>query len=330
MTEMLEPTQALAGAPHLNFPVVGIGASAGGLPALLAFFENMPAENGMAFVVILHLSPTHQSTADQVLQRATRMPVVQVTQTAKIEPNHVYVIAPSKQLAMVDGHLNASDMTRPRGQHIAIDAFFRTLAEAQQERAVALVLSGTGGDGAVGIGRIKELGGVILAQSPSDAEHDGMPLAAISTGLVDFIMPVVEMPQKLVDLWANASHIELPPPAAGEEDMGPQTAEITEDIDAEQALRNILGLLRIQTGHDFRQYKRATILRRLERRMQVRATASLPAYLRLLEADTAEPKLLLNDLLIGVTNFFRDREAFETIERDVFPAIFRDRKPGDQ
>jgi two-component system CheB/CheR fusion protein len=313
-------------APHLTFPVVGIGASAGGLPALLTLFGNMPADNGMAFVVILHLSPKHESTADQVLQRATRMPVIQVTEGVKIEPNHVYVIAPSKQLGMVDGMLIVTEMQRPRGQHIAIDAFFRTLAEAQQERAVAIVLSGTGGDGATGIGRIKEKGGVIVVQSPSDAEHDGMPLAAIGTGLVDFILPVSEMPQKLVDLWINASAIELPPSDDG---AGPLTG-IDDSLDAEQALQRILSLLRLQTGHDFRQYKRATILRRLERRMQVRATPSLPEYLRLLEADAGEPRLLLNDLLIGVTNFFRDREAFDTLEREVIPALFRDRKPGDE
>ncbi|MBW8899760.1 MAG: PAS domain-containing protein [Massilia sp.] len=316
-------------APHMPFPVVGIGASAGGLPALLSLFGNMPADNGMAFVVILHLSPKHESTADQVLQRATRMHVVQVLEEVKIEPNHIYVIAPNKQLSMSDGKLVVTDMERPRGQHIAIDSFFRTLAQAQQERAVAIVLSGTGGDGATGIGRIKELGGVTMVQSPADAEHDGMPLAAISTGIVDFILPVVEMPQKLIDLWHNASAIALPPAGPGEGD-GPHVVALDDTVDAEQALQRILGLLRVQTGHDFRQYKRATILRRLERRMQVRATQSLPDYLRLLEADASEHKLLLGDLLIGVTNFFRDREAFETVERDVLPVIFRDRKASDE
>jgi two-component system CheB/CheR fusion protein len=330
MSQMPDAAAADANlAPHLPFPVVGVGASAGGLPALISLFGNMPADNGMAFVVILHLSPKHESTADQVLQRATRMPVIQVNEEVAIERNHVYVIAPSKQLSMVDGKLVVTDMQRPRGQHIAIDAFFRTLAQAQRERAVALVLSGTGGDGATGIGRIKELGGVIIAQSPADAEHDGMPLSAIGTGIVDFILPVVEMPQKLIDLWRNASAIALPPAGPGD-GVAPPVVALDDTADAEQALQRILGLLRVQTGHDFRQYKRATILRRLERRMQVRATQSLPEYLRLLEADASEHKSLLNDLLIGVTNFFRDREAFETLERDVIPAIFRDRKAGDE
>jgi len=322
-------TDVIASEPHLSFPVVGIGASAGGLPTLLRLFEHMPATNGMAFVIILHLSPKHESNADHILQRATRMPVVQVNASVKIEPDHVYVIAPNLQLTMVDGMLAVAGMERPRGQHVAIDAFFRTLAEAQLERAIAVILSGTGADGAVGIGRIKEKGGVIMVQHPSDAEHDGMPLAAIGTGQVDFVLPVAEMPQKLLDLWSNASAIELPPlgPEAPKE---AQPGEVDASADAEQALQRVLVLLRVQTGHDFRQYKRATVLRRLERRMQVRSTPSLPEYVRLLEADLGEHKLLLNDLLIGVTNFFRDREAFETIERDILPVLFRDRRPEDE
>ena len=257
------------------------------------------------------------------------MPVIQVRERVRLEANHVYVIAPSMQLSMMDGSLDVVEMERPRGQHVAIDAFFRTLAEAQQERAVALVLSGTGGDGAVGIARVKEKGGVILVQNPGDAEHDGMPLAALSTGMVDFVLPVVEMPQKLIDLWKNAAAIELPT-AGAEEPQSVHSVEPEELANAEHALQRILGLLRMQTGHDFRQYKRATVLRRIERRMQVRAMQSLPDYLRLMEADSAEHKLLLNDLLIGVTNFFRDREAFETLEREIVPAIFRDRRAGDE
>jgi two-component system CheB/CheR fusion protein len=257
------------------------------------------------------------------------MPVVQVAAPVQIEENHVYVIAPNQQLSMNDGMLVVSPLERTRGQHVAIDAFFRTLAEAQRERAVAVVLSGTGGDGAVGIGRVKEQGGVILVQSPGDAEHDGMPLAAIGTGLVDFTLPVVEMPQKLVDLWANAREIELP-------SLGPDEAPVAHPVEpgesavAEDALHKVIGLLRVHTGHDFRHYKRATVLRRIERRMQVRAMPSLPDYLRLVEGDPGEHKLLLNDLLIGVTNFFRDREAFEAIEREVLPAVFKDRDPADE
>jgi len=174
---------------NIDFPVVGIGASAGGLQALLSLFENMPESNGMAFVVVLHLSPKHHSSADAILQRVTRMPVVQVTGPVPIRADHVYVIPPNKQLSMVDGHLSLTELERPRGGHVAIDIFFRTLAETHRARAVAIVLSGTGSDGAVGLARVKEQGGVTLVQSPADAEHEGMPQAAIRTGMVDSCCP---------------------------------------------------------------------------------------------------------------------------------------------
>ena len=313
----------------VDFPVVGIGASADGLSALLRFFENMPSNNDMAFVVILHLSPKHQSSADHVLQRATRMKVIQVTTPVPLERNHVYVIAPNQQLSMVDGFLSVTEQRRPRGGHVAIDIFFRTLAEVHSERAVAIVLSGTGSDGAVGLTRIKAQGGVTLAQSPPDAEHDGMPQAAIHTGIVDFVLPVVDMPQKLIELWGNASKIKLPPAGDG----GAAIAHLTnaaETDDAEEALQRITRGLLGHTGHDFRHYKRATVLRRIERRMQVRALSTLPDYARLLEADKREYDALLSDMLIGVTNFFRDRESFEAVERDIIPELFKDKGPGDE
>ncbi|QJE02199.1 PAS domain S-box protein [Massilia forsythiae] len=317
----------------LQFPVVGIGASAGGLPALLHLFENMPAANEMAFVVILHLSPKHPSSAAAILQRATRMPVEQVTSPVKIEPGHVYVIAPNYRLTMVDGLLIVDELERPRGQHVAIDLFFRTLADAHRARAIAIVLSGTGADGAVGVTRIKEQGGVTLVQAPEDAEHDGMPKAAIRTGVVDFVLPVVDMPQKLIELWNNAKSIRLPAPADGEAPVAHELAEarIEEDAaSAEDALQDIITRLLQYTGHDFRHYKRATVLRRIERRLLVRQVHTLPEYRALLEADPGENKALLDDMLIGVTNFFRDREAFESLERDVIPELFKDKVPADE
>ena len=313
----------------LDFPVVGIGASAGGLPALMQFFENMPANNDMAFVVILHLSPTHPSSAADILQRATRMPVVQVTSKVQIERNHVYVIAPNQHMSMMDGLLLVDELERPRGKHVAIDMFFRTLAEVHRERAVAIVLSGTGADGAVGLTRVKEQGGVTLVQSPIDAEHDGMPSAAIRTGAVDFVLPVVDMPQKLVELWNNARIIELPPPGDGEAPIA-HVIEGDAGASAEDALHDIIARLLSHTGHDFRHYKRATVLRRIERRLQVRGVQSLPEYRDLLETDPGENKLLLDDMLIGVTNFFRDREAFESLERDILPELFKDKGPTDE
>jgi two-component system CheB/CheR fusion protein len=313
----------------LPFPVVGIGASAGGLPALLQFFENLPQQTGMAFVVILHLSPKHASSADHVLQRATRMPVTQVVQTVQIEADHVYVIPPNRHMTMADGCLGLAELDRPRGAHVAIDLFFRMLAEVHRERAVAIVMSGTGSDGAVGLKRIKEQGGVTIVQLPADAEHDGMPTAAIDTGIVDFVLPVVDMPQKLIELWENARIIELPPTGDGDGPIAhlPRHDEVQL---AEEALQRVVFLLLNRTGHDFKQYKRATVLRRIERRMQVRSLHTLPEYCGLLEADPRECHALLDDMLIGVTNFFRDREAFEAVEREIIPELFKDKGAADE
>lgn len=323
------PTEQDIISSKLDFPVVGIGASAGGLAALISLFEHMPSSHDMAFVVVLHLSPDHPSSAAEILQRSTRMPVIQVNTKVRIEPGRVYVIAPNQQLAMFDGLLVIDELERPRGRHVAIDLFFRTLAEVHCERAIAIVLSGTGSDGAVGLSRIKELGGVTLVQAPNDAEYEGMPEAAIRTNAVDFVLPVAEIPQKLVELWENARIIELPPPGDGEAAIAHLPAS-HDAASAEDALHDIVGQLFSNTGHDFRHYKRATVLRRIERRLQVRAVHSLPEYSELLKSDPGEHKALLDDMLIGVTNFFRDRDAFEALERAVIPELFKDKNQGDE
>jgi len=312
----------------LNFPVVGIGASAGGLQALLRFFEKMPAANGMAFVVILHLSPDHESNVAEILQRAANMPVVQVNGPTAIEANHVYVIPPTHDLEMNDGYLQLSGQVRVRGAHLAIDLFFRTLAEVHQERAVAVVMSGTGSDGAAGLARVKEAGGVTLVQDPEDAQYDGMPKAAMATGMVDFVVTAVDMPQRLIELWANACRICLP---KNDESLMRFVAPESEEAVrlAEEALRDIMALLRTHSRNDFRQYKRATVLRRIERRLQVNGLPDLPAYRDFLRTHPEEVKPLLQDMLISVTNFFRDPEAFEALERDVMPILLGNRQPDE-
>jgi two-component system CheB/CheR fusion protein len=307
---------------NLPFPVVGIGASAGGLQALKSFFEHMPNNNGMAFVVILHLSPDHQSLADKIIQEVTKMPVRQVTETISIEKNTVYVISPAHHLTMNDGYLSVTPSDRPAGMHVAIDLFFRDLADVHKERAFCLVLSGTGSDGAVGLSRIKEQGGVTLVQAPEDAEFDGMPRAAIDTQMVDLVLPVVEMPQKLMELWRNSQAITLPAVNDPELRTSPPATERDAAV-AEQSLQDILLQLRAGTGHDFKHYKRATVLRRIERRLQVTAQPDLAAYYEYLQTHPEETKALLGDMLIGVTNFFRDREAFEALERDVIPNLLK-------
>ncbi|MDE1182268.1 CheR family methyltransferase [Paraburkholderia sp.] len=323
--------EAAPGPSSPDFPVVGIGASAGGVQALLRFFENAPADMNMAFAVVLHLSPKHESLADQVLQRVTQMPVIQVTSETHIRKNHIYVISPAKDLAMRDGMLSASDASHARGRPVSIDRFFRSLADAHGERAISIVMSGSGSDGAVGIGRIKEQLGITLVQSPLDAEYPEMPQSAIETGMVDFVLPAVEMPQKLIELWRIAQAIELSDKDANtDEPVIASTGSLHGTPVIERALSGILKQLRVRTGHDFSHYKRATVLRRIERRMQVSALTTLPDYLDYLTGQPEEAQALLRDMLIGVTHFFRDREAFEALEREIVPALFEGRAAEDK
>ncbi|SAK65989.1 chemotaxis protein [Caballeronia temeraria] len=301
----------------LPFAVVGMGASAGGIEALLNFFDNAPAEMDMAFVVIVHLPADHLSRADEVLQRVTDMPVTQVSTTTAIEKNHIYINAPDKHLEMSGGYLQAVDRAAS-GSPTTIDHFFATLATAHGTRSVGIVMSGSGSDGAAGLSRIKEMGGITVAQKPEDAHFAEMPQHAITTRQVDFILPAAEMPEKLHDLWNNAKKISLPISEGGEatEKEAPPTAG-----SAERALADILMQLRVRTGHDFRHYKRATILRRIERRMQVNGLRDIGAYRDFLRANPDETTSLLADMLIGVTQFFRDRDAFDALRRDVVPQL---------
>ena len=323
----------------LEFPVVGIGASAGGIQALMTFFEHMPNDCGMAFVVIMHLSPKHESNVDKIIQNVTKMPVLQVTQAVAIERNRIYVIPPALDLSMNDGYLRLQQPERERGPQVAIDLFFRALADVHHSHAVGIVLSGSGADGSVGLSRIKEQGGVTLAQAPDDAEYESMPSSAIETGMVDIVLPVAEMPQRLVELSQNlqvllARKDPLSPLSDIEEKDIPE-GEVeyaqahTQSKPNELALREILAALRSRTGHDFRHYKQATVLRRIERRMQVNALRDMPSYARHLQSHPEETPALLADMLIGVTNFFRDREAFEALERDIIPLLFEQKQDTD-
>lgn len=303
----------------LRFPVVGIGASAGGTTALQTFFESAPTGMDMAFVVVMHLAPEQVSHLDSVLQRTTGMPVHQVTATMPVEKNHIYVIAPGTQLEMSDGCLRCSDRDRSEGAALTIDHFFRTLADAHDARAIAIVLSGTGSDGAAGLSRVKEAGGITLAQTPDDAEYAEMPQHAIATTHVDIVLPAVEMPQRLLDLWANARRIERQSLELAQTDLNIDRPGAN---DPERALSDILMHLRVRTGHDFRLYKRATVLRRIERRMQVNGQRDLLSYRDFLRNAPDEANALLADMLIGVTQFFRDREAFDFLEREVIASLF--------
>ncbi|MBV9927445.1 MAG: PAS domain-containing protein [Acidobacteria bacterium] len=297
--------------------LVGLGASAGGVEALMSFFERMPADAGMAYVVILHISPEHESHLPEVLRARTLMPVLQVNEPVRVEPNRVYVVPPDRDLYMSDGHIQLAERGQD-GRAAPIDLFFRTLADSYRERGIAVVLSGAGTDGSVGVRRVKEMGGVVIAQEPSEAEHAAMPRGAMETGAVDFVLPLAAIPEKLTSLRRNAERIQLP-----------ASDEPPPDED-EDALREVLALLRLRTRHDFNGYKRSTLLRRVERRMQVTQTADLPAYLAHVREQPEELLGLLSDLLISVTNFFRDRDAFAQLEGEVVPLLFAGKGAGDQ
>lgn len=305
------------GPQHERISIVGIGASAGGLRALQTFFGNLSADTGMAFVVIVHLDPHHDSQMAELLQACTAMPVGQITGSVRVEPNHVYIIPPGKDLAMVEGELKASPRAESARGRAPIDLFFHTLAETDGAQAIGIILSGTGSDGSQGVRWIKERGGVTLVQTPTDAEYDGMPRSAIDTGQVDVVLPASELGAELARLRHAASAITLPAEGASLEE--PETS----------ALGGILDHVRVRTGQDFTGYKHGTVLRRLERRMQFAGTENLVEYLRLLRGDPAETRTLFNDILICVTSFFRDPEAFDALDRQVVPALFAGKGPED-
>jgi two-component system CheB/CheR fusion protein len=312
-------SDALGMLPHpaRRLTVVGIGASAGGLSALQVFFAALPAATGLTFVVVVHLSPEHDSSLAELLQSRTQMPVQQVTGRVAMQPDHVYVIPPGRRLLVSDDHLDLAALEMPPGARTLIDLFFRSLAEQHGDGA-AIILSGLGSDGAVGIQAIKEAGGLVFAQAPDEAEYDSMPRSAIATGVVDVVGTVAELAAQLVA--AKQVHF-----AFGE------MLAVAELPQAEQrTLAQILTLVRTRTGHDFTSYKRSTLLRRISRRMQLTHVATLDAYLHELRQDAAEAESLFHDLLIHVTEFFRDPQAWAALADTVIPRLFAGKGRGDQ
>jgi two-component system CheB/CheR fusion protein len=303
-----------------DFFVVGIGASAGGIAAFREFFSAVPPDIGMAFVVILHISAGHESNLPALIQNQTTLQVSQVTGTVAVEPNHVYVIPPSKYLALSDGKIQLAEPERPRGAHTSIDLLFRTLAHAYGKDAVAILMSGTGNDGVLGIRRIKEQAGFVIVQDPSEAEYTDMPRAGIETGLVDMILPVGRMPEKLAALHDGVRRLQVP-----------RTPEETPPTELDSnALRELLNLVRLRTGNDFTFYKRPTLLRRIARRMQVHGLHDLQQYLSYIREHPTEIGALLQDLLISVTNFFRDHDTFDFVENEIVPLLFQGKSRNDQ
>ena len=300
-----------------RFPIVTLGASAGGLAAFEEFFGAWPAESDVAaaFVVVQHLSPDHPSVLADLIKRVTLLPVFEVTDGIVIRQNCVYVIPPNHDLAVLNGTLQLLEPAAPRGQRMAIDFFFRSLAQDQGDRVIAIVLSGAGSDGTMGVRAVKAEGGMVMIQEPTSAAFDSMPRSAIATGLADFVLPPAEMPRELLAFCRHASS--RPPSVVAGSLHGKLPA-----------LQKIFVLLRSHTGHDFSQYKESTIARRVARRMAVHRVPTAEAYIRTLQQNPSEVDALFLDLLIGVTSFFRDPEAFAALEASVIPRLFANR-PDD-
>jgi two-component system, chemotaxis family, CheB/CheR fusion protein len=293
-----------------GFPVVGIGSSAGGLEALQQLFRAMPPDSGLAFIVAAHLDPSQKSHLPELLSRCTEMPVVQIESSVAVEPDHVYVIAPDQELTIRNGVVHGDKPTAPRGHRHPVDAFFRSLAEDQGERAIAIVLSGTGTNGSLGLRFIKAEGGITLAQEPETAGFTGMPRSAIATGIVDLVLPPDRMPEALLGIVRHP-YIRQP-------------AKIDEAAPEDQ-LQTLLALVRSNTRQDFGSYRKRTLLRRIQRRMGLHRIETLAQYIERLRNDAQEARALAADLTINVTGFFRDPEAWQVLGDRVIAPLLQQR-----
>ncbi|HVS77216.1 MAG TPA: chemotaxis protein CheB, partial [Steroidobacteraceae bacterium] len=309
-----KPASAKTAANEAAIPlIVGIGASAGGLEAISGLLEHLPGDTNMAFVIVQHLAPGHESMMTDLLSRRTRMRVLQVREGMRIEPNSVYVIPPGCELGVSHGLLRLSGRSEEQRPPLPVDHFLSALAEDQGERAIGVVLSGTGSDGTLGLTAIKAEGGITIAQEPMTAQHDGMPRSAIAAGCVDFVRSPDAIARELTQI-ATHPYLRRKP---------------TESALADTALTRIFAVLRRATGHDFSGYKRATIVRRINRRMVVHGLAGIDDYVRLLERTPRESDELFHDMLINVTDFFRDPEVFEAVKAFMLPRLMEHRDPGE-
>jgi len=295
------------------FPIVAIGASAGGLEALEHFFSNVPKNCGIAFVVIQHLDPNYVGMMPELLQRTTQMKVVQVVDHLKVLPNQVYVIPPNKSMSILNGFLHLFEPVELRGLRLPIDYFFRSLAEDRKEKSIGVILSGMGTDGSLGLKAIKENNGIVAVQDPLTAKFDGMPQSAINAVIVDIVADAKELPEKLIAFLKYAPSIS-------------QISEI--DDKSKSNLEKIVILLRAQTGHDFSLYKKNTLFRRIERRMNVHQINKIANYVSFLQENPKELDILFKELLIGVTNFFRDPLVWDKLKESVLPDLFNELPNG--
>lgn len=296
-----------------SFSIVGIGASAGGLEALEQFFEMMPMDSGMAFVVIQHLDPTHAGIMPELLQRITKMKVFQAEDRLIVKPNCVYVIPPNKSLSMLNGRLHLFEPLESRGLRLPIDIFFRSLADDRLNKSIGIILSGMGSDGSIGVKAIKEKNGLVLVQDPLSAKFDAMPRSAINAVRADIIAPAGELPSKLI------SFLKFIPSIHKETDL---------DTKDQSNLEKIILLLRESSGHDFTHYKKTTLFRRIERRKGVHQIDKIQNYVRFLQENPTEVLILYKELLIGVTSFFRDPLVWKHFKEIVLPDFIMELPDG--
>ena len=302
--------------PPGEFLVVALGASAGGLEALNRFFDALPAETGMAYVLIQHLDPTHKSMMVDLLAGHTSMTALEAANDMPVEPNHVYVIPPGAYLAVQGGVFRVTQPRERHGARMPFDHFLLSLAEDRGARAACVVLSGTGSDGSLGIKAIHDGGGLVVAQDPNDAGHDGMPRSAIDTGLVDSVLPAVAVPAYLLKY-------------RGQEQPKPEPASSSSAKDDDAGLAEIFALLRAHTSRDFALYKQGTLLRQIQRRMNMASIRNIGSYLDKIRENPQEIDLLAKDMLISVTRFFRDEKAFDVLKEMVIPELVA-RHPSDR
>lgn len=300
------------------FPIVAIGMSAGGLEAATAFLNAMPSDSGMGFVIVQHLDPTRESMLVDLLSRETAMPVVHVEDGMKVEPNRVHVIVPAKTLLISDGNLRLVEPDAPRGHRHPIDKFFSALAQDQKAKAIAIVLSGAGSNGTAGLADIKQAGGICIAQNPVTTKFDSMPRHAIASTMIDLVLAPEMMPEALLR-YARHPYVLAPRPEIGGDN---------ETTNSAISLDDVLALLHARAGHDFSQYKRNTLSRRVHRRMGLAQLEDLGQYLDLLAREPDEAAALVQDLLIHVTAFFRDAEAWEALDAKVIAPMVESAQTG--
>ncbi|HEX4406540.1 MAG TPA: chemotaxis protein CheB [Polyangia bacterium] len=307
-----------------GFPVVGVGASAGGLDAFSALLRRIPVDARLAVVLVQHLSPKHKSHLPKLLENATTLPIRQAKDRMRIEPGHVYVIPPDARMSVIDGKLRVGRRPSDASQYTPLDHFLRSLADVYVERSIAVVLSGTASDGAAGVTAVKAAGGITFAQDPEEAKFDGMPRAAIATGAIDLVLPTARIAAELVRLSRHP--FLLAERAAPEGRQTDATDEGAAAADPSVSYHEVFGALKKVMGVDFTHYKLPTISRRIQRRMVLRRTPDLAAYVRLLQSQRDEVEALYEDLLIHVTSFFREPEAFDVLKTRVFPKLLAARE----